>query len=398
MFRTFARLLGANAQDIFLFHPADLTALLELAWDRRFELITVGPPPNLPAILGEPRRRSDLNRFEDSWFGSRALTPPAPTHPSPPLPNRPAQRDLNGLIAFLRNRKQNSVLWDHLIYAYMIENTRVYEVFRRVVLEFTHGEKLGLPSVSTQQWLRNSEELFFRDSSPFFVSALRSDIRPDPAASRRNAYYRLLGMDLNHGGADNKPYPYVRPDAANKEFVSTFEELLREVWVGIINASNISGAKATDDAKLVDLIRKLNEMLMSRRVNGTLSREEFVFVAMMSWFHQSLETPDTPVVKDLRAEAASAEQRLFKIAQQVGLPAHGLSGSYFEIAESISRILLLIETGIFGREPSPVAALYTPGTFVEALMRKIITHWSIITGRDIKAGKVAPIDAPRRPA
>jgi len=37
MFRTFARILqvlGSNPQDIFLFHPADLTALLELAWDR----------------------------------------------------------------------------------------------------------------------------------------------------------------------------------------------------------------------------------------------------------------------------------------------------------------------------------------------------------------------------
>ena len=269
MFRIFARFLGANAQDIFLFHPADLTALLELAWDRRFEFITVPPPLNVPAILGGPLRRSDLNRFEDTWFGSRALTTTAPTHPSPAPPNRPAQRDLNALIASIR-RRRNSVLWDHLIYAYMIDNTRIPEIMRRVVHEFTHGEKLGMPSVFTQQWLRNTEELFFRDCSPFFVSTLRSDIRPDLAATRRNAYYRLLGMDLNHGGADNQPYAYVRPDVANKEFVSTFEELLREVWVGIINASNTSGTKATDDAKLGDLTRKLNEMLMSRRVDGIL--------------------------------------------------------------------------------------------------------------------------------
>ena len=30
-------------------------------------------------------------------------------------------------------------------------------------------------------------------------------------------------------------------------------------------------------------------------------------------------------------------------------------------------------------------------------MRTIITHWSMITGRDMKAGKIAPADAPRRP-
>jgi hypothetical protein len=116
---------------------------------------------------------------------------------------------------------------------------------------------------------------------------------------------------------------------------------------------------------------------------------------MMSWFHLTVES-DSAVVRDLRAQATSAEQRLFKIAQVVGVPAHGLSGSYFDIAESISRILLLIEIGI-SRLPNAVKTFYTPGD-VERQMRTIITHWSIITGRDMKAGKIAPMEAARRPA
>ena len=40
-------------------------------------------------------------------------------------------------------------------------------------------------------------------------------------------------MDLNHGSDDGKPYPYIKAEAANSEFVATFEEFLREVWVGI---------------------------------------------------------------------------------------------------------------------------------------------------------------------
>ena len=39
-----------------------------------------------------------------------------------------------------------------------------------------------------------------------------------------------------------------------------------------------------------------------------------------------------------------------------------------------------------------VKALYTPGNdsnTPEAAMRKIITHWTAITGRDVKARKVA---------
>ena len=61
MFRRFARLPDVSAQKLFLFHPTDLLAVLELVWDRRFELAAFP--------LGHPLHRSDLNRFEDSWFG-----------------------------------------------------------------------------------------------------------------------------------------------------------------------------------------------------------------------------------------------------------------------------------------------------------------------------------------
>jgi hypothetical protein len=384
MFRTFARVPNVGAQKLFLFHPADLLAVLELAWDRRAEAAGM--------VLGHPLHRSDLNRFEDTWFGRRALTPPAPGL----VPTRPFQQNLNPLIDTIVKRRVNHVLWDHLIYAYMIENTRICEIFRRAVHELAHGEKLGAPSVETLHWVRNTEELFYRDAPSFFTTALHSSVRSDGEATRRATYARVLGMDLNHGTADNKPYAFVRSEASNKEFVSTFEELLREVWVGIINASNSSGTNPTDNAKLTELATSLQEMLLARRLNGNLSREEFTYVAMMSWFHLTVES-DSAVVVDLRAQATSAEQRLYKIAQLVGVPAHGLSGSYFDIADSISRILLLIETGIFAALPNAVTALYTPGSALERFMRTIITHWSIITGRDMKAGKIAPSEAARRP-
>ena len=58
----------------------------------------------------------------------------------------------------------------------------------------------------------------------------------------------------------------------------------------------------------------------------------------------------------------------------------------------MSRLLIQIETGDYNR-PEFVPALYTPVTPAadspEAAMRKIITHWTAITGRDVKARKVA---------
>jgi hypothetical protein len=202
MFRTFARFLPNGARDLVRLHPSDLTAVLELAWDRRSD--------RQDLELGHPFRRSDFLSFGTTWFGSRALTPPAPTPP-------PGQPDLNQIInAIIR---ACPVLWDHLIYAYMIENTRIYEIFRRVVHEFLHGEKLGVPgtergppgvleTAESQRWLRTTEELFYRDPPPFFITAVTGYVRPDIQATRRNAYQRMFGMDLNHGTDDNKPYAY----------------------------------------------------------------------------------------------------------------------------------------------------------------------------------------------
>jgi hypothetical protein len=200
----------------------------------------------------------------------------------------------------------------------------------------------------------------------------------------------MFGMDLNHGKDDNSPYPYVKVPAANKEFVTTFEELLREAWIGFINRTTTSGPNPTDNAKIEDLVRILNTQLIDRRRFGNLSREEFYLVSMMSWFHLTVENINLPIIRDLRAEGTTAEQVLFKIAHMVGLPANGLADHYFQIADSISAVLIAIESGTL-QLPGAARAFYDP-TFPNSLsdtMNKIITHWSAITGHDVKAGKVA---------
>ena len=193
-------------------------------------------------------------------------------------------------------------------------------------------------------------------------------------------------MDLTHGTDDGQPYGYTKAEAHNKEFVSTFEEFLRETWIAISNLNNQSGVNPTDRSKLGNLAQNLQNMLMTRRLQGNLSREEFVFVSMMSWFHLTVQF-DFPIIRSLKAEGSSPEQRLFKIAQRVGLPAHGLSKSYFDIADPISRILILIEVGKFNTLPAFPSPPFDPLDVAD--LTTIITHWTNITGHDVKAGKVA---------
>jgi hypothetical protein len=390
MFRRLAQ-ATQNARLLASLHPVELVGLMEQAWNLRMLEPATSPPPT-----GHPLHRSDVPGIEIAQLPVPVAPPPSPTATSP-SPAAPFVNHLNSLpspsaptIPFgIAGSAVRGVWWDHLIYAYMIENTRIYEIFRRVVHEFLHGEKLGSPTEETQLWLRSTEELFYRDPPPFSITTVSSHIRPDLRATRRNAYLRMFGMELNHGADDNTPYTYVRPEAANNEFVSTFEELLREVWIGHVHRDT-TGPKPTDDAKIAELAHRLHDMLMTRRQFGNLSREEFFSVATMSWFHMTVEN-NLPIILDLRATATSPEQKLFRIASMVGLPAHGLSRSYFEIAEAISTVLIAIETGSFNTTAA-APEFYHPqsNNLLPDLMNTIITNWTAITGRNMKAARVSP--------
>lgn len=381
MFRHLAARVPDGAVKLASLHPAQLTTLLEQAWNLRVNSASGGG--TLPPT-GHPDHRSDTPGLAIPQTPRPVLTPPSLNGVNPD-PLAPFTTVLTSTSDIARG-----VRWDHLIYAYMISNTRIRPILRRVVHELLHGEKFGAPREQTQLWLRNTEELFFRDPPPFSITTLTSHVRPDLETMERQAYYRMFGMDLNHGRDDNSPHAYVKVAAANKDFVSTFEELLRETWIGFINRSTTSGANPTDDAKIEDLARKLNSQLIDRRRFGNLSREEFYLVAMMSWFHMTVENISLPIIQDLRADGTTAEQVLFKIAQMVGLPANGLADHYFQIADAISAVLIAIETGTL-QVSGAAQALYDPAAPNQLAdnMNKIITHWSAITGHDVKAGKVA---------
>ena len=250
------------------------------------------------------------------------------------------------------------------------------DIFRRVVFEWTTGERLPLPSQDTQRWLHVTEQLFFGSPWGYSIRSLATSIRPDSNAIRRNAYYRLLGMDLNHGTDDGQIYPFIKPESANREFASLFEALLIEVWRAYANRNTTVAENPTDAEAITTLLRRMREMLQSRRIGGALSREEFDAVAMLSWFHLTLEE-GTPIVNDLRANAGGFADRLMRIGARVGLAAHARSDAYFQLAVPMSEVLIGIENGTITQDD-----LYL-GLF-EDEMRTIMTHWSVATGRNIK--------------
>lgn len=366
-----------RADKLFRAHPSELAALLEAAW--KFRKWEESQEP------GHPDRRSDI--------------PELPTYLLEIFRDAFEEADL-GLFQTTDERPRAIFRWDHLIYAYLIENTGIFEIFRKVLHEYRYGEKLGPLSDASIHWLRNTEELFFRDPAPFSIYSVVSYVRPDVVVSRNNAYERMFGMPLNFptgaktlpAGVEKDVFNLVHADrlkagnldgtVRNGTFFETLEEFLREIWVGIENAGNSSGSNPTDDAAIASLAQRLFEMLRERRKYGNLSQEEFFFVSTMAWFHLSIEY-DSPIVKALRAQSSESQvERLKTIASRVGFPLRNNAFQLLRLADPLSALLIQIETGTYN-DIAAVKALYTPGP-VEVAVKSIINDLSSSTGRSLK--------------
>jgi hypothetical protein len=301
------------------------------------------------------------------------------------------------------------LLYPHVIEAFCLESTRIVEIFRQVVDEFLHGEQLAVPpdgsivspSTDIVAWLRTTETVFFSPPPLLASYNVQSGLRDNGDLIRRNLYFRMLGADLLHpaqgpfrvgeAANDDKGTQKQRPSASNRDFFSTFERLLAEVWRGVVNATNTSGRRDTDDAAIATMTTRLHDPLRDRRLGGNLQREEFYATAMLSWLHMAIAW-NSPIVKALKAEADHPADRLARIAERVQKKAHVHSAAYIQMAPLASMVMEAIETGLLN---DPLAAPFfyrtiggSPFPELPDVMTQLITLYMRATGRDIKAAAV----------
>ncbi len=358
-----------------------------------------------------------LSRWLDELWGAGPASIPLPTGPKPPflgaanivaaLDNPPTGAQsftgTSGISTASTTQFTGAVgplppaLWHHLIYAYLLENTGVVEIFAEVIRRATFGETLEIERNEAVLWLRTTEELFFKDPPYGSITGVTSQLRPEARIVRRNAYWRMFGLDLSHpltarGVATNgngaHEWKQHTGNGVNTSFREKWAELLRQVWLGYENRSNAVGTNATDDAYLQLLCDSLRDMLNMRRRGGFLAREEFASVSLLSWFELTL-SEDTPIVRELKASATSPADRLMLIAQRVGMRPAPRARELFELAELMSGILRLLEAGAIS-SPALAAALYklsappAPPNELATIMNRIIDLWQSATGERVK--------------
>jgi len=250
----------------------------------------------------------------------------------------------------------------------------------------------------------NTEKLFFKDENSR-SSNVRSLIRPSYDANRRNAYFRMFGIDLAFGeiGSGNgSTMQYYKAGTANQQFIPLFERYLSEIWQGYTNARNTSGQNSSDVNNVVELAIQLQELLAARRggrpggpnVYSTrnLSYEEFSSVMLLSWF-TFIISDNTPVVQFLNCQSSTIGERLIKIGNKVGIQAHTKCQAMFEMAGAAANILNLLEAGGYldnnGNVQTMLSSLNPPVTlsldsdYMNAFLT-VINNWEKATGHKIK--------------
>lgn len=378
----------AEANAVLSVYPLQLSRFLEEAWavggfaGTTWSTLLNVPTAWLPAPVGSLAKSQVPRDLLTTLASGVQPTAGATTQPfTPPPSGKTAAEAILGAAP----------LWDHAIYAYLIEATGIFEIFADVVRRYTVGETLPTPSVDSVAWVRSTEELFFRDPPLFSTSgALSSQLRPDAAVNRRNLYWRMFGLDLPHPvgrGVSGQPWKRDVGPTINSRFLELWNELLRQVWLGYENDTNSSGAKATDPSYVAYLCQTLSELLKLRRQNGMLAREEFAFVSMMSWFHLTVEH-DTSIVVDLKATAGgrgNAADRLAAIGARVGIAPSRQSRELFELADLLSPVLWAIELGLFNTSPG-AETLYKHGSpnVVATALNRIVDLWQSATGERVK--------------
>jgi hypothetical protein len=297
----------------------------------------------------------------------------------------------------------------HLIYAYLVENTRASQIFEKMVYLYLHDEKLKKATTQNRlafQWILNTENLFFKHLSNTSSRNISGQLRTSADATRRNAYYRMFGMDLAFGDSgSNVPVSFYKAEFNNQPFIIMFEKFLAEIWQAYTNARNQVGANSTDMFSIVDTAQKIQEMLMSRRTTDTsftnyryfnLSKEEYASVVMMSWFYEVISY-DSPLIEFLRCNGNTPGERLINIGNKVGVQAHSKSEGLLDIAPVMNTLLRRIELGDYNLPnevnvrriiESQSPTLNPPATPAElqALtdLLSIINNWEKATGHRIK--------------
>src|SRR5262249_20001714 len=108
-----------NVDSLFIYHPLQISAIVETAWRNRYNAANMRFVP-WPRDVTDPLLRPITQGFD---FSTSSPTPIAQADGIMPAGEKFQPPNTQPGISAVPVEAVNAVNWDHLIYAYLIENT-----------------------------------------------------------------------------------------------------------------------------------------------------------------------------------------------------------------------------------------------------------------------------------
>jgi hypothetical protein len=192
MFRTLVELIKATpdppkidkANAVLAVHPMQLSRWLEEIWAQGGVTSDLWAPviaPGVTVILGDSEAVTKTKvpkALLDTLLSGVRPTPGAHNAPAPVQDYAVAPPSAYGVGSSGINGQPP--IWEHFLYAYLIESTGVFDIMGEVVRRYSVGETLPAPTMNTMVWARSTEELFFRDPPLFFTGGSPSSTGETP--------------------------------------------------------------------------------------------------------------------------------------------------------------------------------------------------------------------------
>jgi hypothetical protein len=349
-----------RAETLLYGHPDEIIALAEIFWRQHAAALGsqaafAWPQKKIARVLDD--------HGTDWWTGARGVPPPAPAHR------------------------------DHIIYAYLIEKTGIFDIFRTANELYKSDADMPTRSEESQRFWRMADCLIFSAPAQNTVWDLACRIDGDEQA-RRKSLHGAFGFEVAAENPQAQGNIRKAPTGSASEFVSHFEAFGTEVWRGIVNRKNTTRANDTNYEAIVMHATWLHDMLKSKRQRSNLSLEEFRAAGIMSLLHLAVDF-DTAIVKDFKAEANDPGERLDRIAERVGIAANPNARALFEMAPVFSKLLRFIELDQI-RDAASAERLCRLSPLCD-WTAKVINLYSETTGRDLRVRRTEVVALPVHP-
>ena len=207
----------------------------------------------------------------------------------------------------------------------------------------------------------------------------------------------MFGLDLAHpvprahGPGRGRCLERPGRPRLNQDFRQKWSELLRQIWIGVENRANTSGANPADPSYIALLSRAIKDMLDNRRRGGA-ARPRGVRVRDDAELADLTVDTDTSVIIDLQATASNPADRLGALGQKVGITPALRSRELFDLSEPMSTLLRGIELGLFDTETT-ATTLFTADTNIFRDVLDVINNWQSATGERVKERPGSPLPA-----